>query len=105
MNYTLDQIWEQFRAVGTHIDTDHYDSVIYKGAKIIRYHDDLSIKLFCTASDLYKPMRYNIVSTFVKDGFDKGIKAYRKHKYELLLREPYASEKMKKEIRNQLDKL
>ena len=74
---TLEHIWIQARSNpgSVFIDTDKYESAIYKGIKVVR--DDSGIKIYSTETEFYK----DITKEFVMDSFTIGVKEYLKKKY------------------------
>lgn len=74
---TLEEIWTQARSkhTGVHLDTDDYQSVIYRGIKIV--NSEKGIRIYSTETEFYK----DITKRFVKDSFDIGVKEYLKKKY------------------------
>jgi len=74
---TLEQIWIQARnkSGSVFIDTKKYESVIYKGIKVVR--GDYGIKIYSTETEFYK----DITKEFVMDSFTIGVKEHLKKKY------------------------
>lgn len=94
MKEELNKIWEQARDkyMSVHIDFEDSKSVIYKGIKIIKTHDD--IRIYSTETDFYE----DITDSFVKDSFDIGLKQYLSDKY--LRNLNYVENMIKNEINN-----
>lgn len=103
--YETIDTWIQMRELGTHIDTDAYESVIYKGLKMVRYASGGEFQFLCTASDLYKPVSDDVIYAFEIEGFESGMKTYLKEKYLKQLVGAWVSEKEKKIIRQKLKSL
>jgi hypothetical protein len=74
---TLEQIWIQARskAGSVFIDTDKYESSIYRGIKVVK--DESGVRIYSTETEFYK----DITDEFVMDSFVIGVNEYLKKKY------------------------
>ncbi|MGA1740389.1 MAG: hypothetical protein ACO393_05985 [Methylophilaceae bacterium] len=70
-------MWIQARSKpnAVHLDTKDYESVIYKGIKMVK--DERGINVYSTGSDFYT----NITSSFVGGSFDECVRHFLKKKY------------------------
>jgi hypothetical protein len=73
------EIWNEFDERGVNLDTPEYEARLYQGLKIVR--DEDGYRFLSTENDFYPTVRDEIIGVFFEEGFDAGIKAYKKDKY------------------------
>jgi hypothetical protein len=105
MEYTLKELWKQFRSIenSVYIDTDDYNSAIYKGVKMV--NDGETIKILCTASDIYKDVSDDVYYVFITEGVVNGVKAYQRERYEKQLLCNMHSQKAKETIKRKMNRI
>ena len=105
MEYSLKEIWDQFRSseYAVHIDTDDYKSSIIKGVKMV--NDGETIQILCTSSNMYKQVSDDIYYVFISEGVEAGVKAYRIDRYEKQLEDPMYNQKAKSMIKEKIKSL
>lgn len=101
----MKELWNQFRAIdnAVYIDTDDYESAIYKGVKMVK--DDTGIKILCTARDFYREVSDDIYYTFITEGVVNGVKAYQKDRYEKQLDSGLLNSKGRETVKRKMKRL
>lgn len=100
----MEEIWNELTSMemAVRLDTKSYEAVIYQGLKVIKEGDQYVF--LSTESDYYPLVSNKIINVFLSDGLEAGMKAFKKDKYERLIKS-FGHNGNMKTIQDKLDKL
>ena len=73
----MNNIWKEAKSkhLGVSMDTEKYQSVFYKGVKVV--NDGNDVRVYSLEKEFYE----DITDFFLKDSFDIALKKFRRKKY------------------------
>jgi hypothetical protein len=75
----MEHIWNEFVERGVDLSTRDYEARLYQGVKMVK--DEDGFHMLSTESDFYVKVGNDIITIFLEQGFDEGVRAYKRDKY------------------------
>lgn len=98
----MEHIWNEFVERGVDLSTNDYEARLYQGVKMVK--DEDGFHMLSTESDFYVKVGNDIITIFLEQGFDEGVRAYKRDKYIRQLRDfsgsKYVTNALTKKLEN-----
>lgn len=99
----MEHIWNEFVERGVDLSTKDYEARLYQGVKMVK--DEDGFHMLSTESDFYVKVGNDIITIFLEQGFDEGVKAYKRDKYIRQLKNFGTSKRLSSGITKKLENL